>query len=82
MARHRTYAERFPDNPAQVLHQEHKISGHYLFCFYPQKAETFEVFRVSPVSLNGSPLSDPYIVLMNVSVYFNNSSPDSCFAWS
>lgn len=80
MARHQTYVERFPDNQTLVLHQEDEI----LQFTHWKKSETFEEFResVSPVSLNGSPLSEAYIVLTNVSVYFNNSSPYSLFAWS
>lgn len=37
MARHRTYTERFPDNLAQVLQQEHEISGHIFFAFTSER---------------------------------------------
>jgi hypothetical protein len=77
-ARHRTYTERFPDNLTQVLKQEHEIFGHNFVAFSPLK--TVEEFKVSPVSLEGSPLSDTYIVLTKVSVYLSNSSPNSLFA--
>lgn len=79
MARHQTYTERFPDNLTQVLKQE-KFLVIYFLLSPRNKGRNFEEFKVSPVSLEGSPLSDPYMVLTKVSVYLSNSSPNSLFA--